>query len=235
MVAVVKQQIPDEICGDLDSIREEVKEYYKERGVIITHMPSQDETDFMKCVRRIGLAYDVSKNRRDDDAGLDSSSSGTDNTSSSTTTRRRFFDIMVLGGLGGRVDQAFSIVQQLYNHQPDRSRRPTWPHGTILLFSEENVSFVLNPGRNVIFASSKDRRAYLGRNVGILPVGRPAVVTTKGLEWDVTDWQTEFGKQVSTSNHLTGEGDVVVEITTDVAVLFTLERSLTFPDCVCCP
>ncbi len=61
----------------------------------------------------------------------------------------------------------------------------------------------------------------LTENVGIIPVGRPAVISTQGLEWDVTDWTTEIGGQVSTSNHI--KRDVVVVHTTE-RVLFTVER-----------
>ena len=60
----------------------------------------------------------------------------------------------------------------------------------------------------------------LGENVGIIPVARPAVITTRGLEWDVEGWATEFGVQVSTSNHVRGG---VVEVETTERVLFTVE------------
>jgi thiamine pyrophosphokinase len=58
-------------------------------------------------------------------------------------------------------------------------------------------------------------------NVGILPVYGRAVVSTRGLEWDVEGWDTEMGGQVSSSNHVVEEW---VEVTTDREVLFTVER-----------
>jgi thiamine pyrophosphokinase len=58
------------------------------------------------------------------------------------------------------------------------------------------------------------------RNIGILPIYSPAVITTKGLEWDVTNWETQMGGMVSTSNHVMGD---TVEVETDVVVLFTIE------------
>lgn len=66
-------------------------------------------------------------------------------------------------------------------------------------------------------------RTELGQNVGILPVKGPSKITTVGLEWDVTDWLTEFGGNVSTSNHVK---DNVVEITTTQDVLFTVDLEI---------
>ncbi len=60
-----------------------------------------------------------------------------------------------------------------------------------------------------------------GKHVGILPVGGPSVITTRGLEWDVREWRTEFGGRVSTSNHVLPETEVV-EVETTREVLFTI-------------
>jgi thiamine pyrophosphokinase len=56
--------------------------------------------------------------------------------------------------------------------------------------------------------------------MGILPLYSPAVITTHGLEWDITDWDTRMGGQVSTSNHVVGDR---VDVETDAVVLFTIE------------
>ncbi|KAI9790804.1 MAG: hypothetical protein M1816_004762 [Peltula sp. TS41687] len=222
--------IPDEICGDLDSIRADVRDEYAKLGVTITRLASQSETDFGKCVSRIGMYYDSQQQQQ-------RCSTTTNHEGSHRGSADEPFDILVLGGLGGRIDQAFSILHRLYN-PPER---PTWIHGRIFLFSEENVSWVLNPGRNVVVVARRRRRAYLGVNVGIIPIGCPAVISTKGLEWDVAGWRTEFGEQVSTSNHLMageeggdGDDDVLVEIVTDKCVLFTVERAPMMPGCECC-
>jgi len=60
----------------------------------------------------------------------------------------------------------------------------------------------------------------LGRHIGILPVGEPARITTSGLEWDVQDWETSFGGQMSTSNLVRED---VVRIETTGGVLFTID------------
>jgi hypothetical protein len=61
----------------------------------------------------------------------------------------------------------------------------------------------------------------LGRHIGIIPLTEPSVITTEGLEWDVTDWPTEFGGQMSTSNHV-NEDWVTIETTKDVLFIIDL-------------
>lgn len=63
-----------------------------------------------------------------------------------------------------------------------------------------------------------------------MPLSGPARITTTGLNWDVQEWETRIGGQVSTSNRLRDEGpDVdesgrsVVTVKTDERVLFTVE------------
>ena len=121
-------------------------------------------------------------------------------------------DVVALGGLGGRVDQGFSQIHHLYMATRDKDLLV----GEIYLLSEQSLSFVLEDGLNRIQLS----REACAENVGIIPITGPAVISTKGLEWDVQDWKTEFGGQVSTSNHLKSE---TIEIETSTRVLFTVE------------
>lgn len=60
-----------------------------------------------------------------------------------------------------------------------------------------------------------------GKHVGIIPLAGPSRISTRGLEWDVTDWETEMGGRLSTSNHVLPETQVV-EVETDKDVLFTI-------------
>jgi len=88
------------------------------------------------------------------------------------------------------------------------------------LFSEESISFVLRKGTTLINTSLED--GLITPNIGILPVYGPARISTKGLEWDVSDWETKMGGQMSTSNHITKDH---LSITTDTDVVFTVQRA----------
>lgn len=87
------------------------------------------------------------------------------------------------------------------------------------LFSESSISFILNKGKTTIHTPLAE--GLITRNIGILPVYGPAHITTQGLEWDVEDWPTRVGGQMSTSNHILEDQ---VTIKTDEVVLFTVER-----------
>jgi thiamine pyrophosphokinase len=134
--------------------------------------------------------------------------------------RRRWpSNILCLGGLGGRVDQGLSQLHHLYMEQQD----PRYNNGRVYLLSTEAITFVLKKGRHRIRVHDSNA-PILGKHIGIIPLREPSIITTKGLEWDITDWPTVFGGQMSTSNHVRED---VVEITTTGDVLFTIE--LNFP------
>ena len=82
--------------------------------------------------------------------------------------------------------------------------------------------FLLKPGLNRI--SVQVGPGFFTKYVGIVPLGRPSIISTSGFEWDVTEWATEFGTQISTSNHVKSIAETnEVEVVTTEAVLFTLE------------
>jgi thiamine pyrophosphokinase len=166
-----KTRLPDAIVGDLDSLTEDVAEYYRSKGVEVIKDPDQYSTDFTKCLRWIRGVWRNAPRSGDDT-----------------------LDVVVLGGLGGRVDQGFSQIHHLYMASND----PTLLKGRIYLLSEQSLSFILADGTNEIILEPGD----FEQNIGIIPVLGKANITTRGLEWDVRDWPTEFGGQMSTSNHI---------------------------------
>ncbi len=101
--------------------------------------------------------------------------------------------------------------------------------GKICLCADGSMTFVLNEGLNIIHTPLED--GYLQQSIGTLPVGQPATISTKGLEWDVIDWRTESGHQVSTINHVKSD---TLEITTSARILFTIELSRAVPQCEDC-
>lgn len=124
-------------------------------------------------------------------------------------------DIVAVGGLGGRVDQGLSQMHHLCLFQED----PDYSQGRMYLVSGESLTFLLKRGRHRILIP--DWAGLFGKHVGIVPIKGPAVISTRGLEWDVKDWRTEFGGRMSTSNHLMPETEVV-EVETNGDVVFTV-------------
>ena len=196
----------DAICGDLDSIRPDVRKYFADRGVKILLDADQYSTDMMKCLNYI---REESRTSNDDKGEGNRPNSG---------SQIEHLDIAVFGGLGGRADQAFSQLHHLYVYAHEES---TVSKGDLYLITPESVVFLLEKGLNKIHTPLD--AGFFRENVGIIPTAKPSVITTRGLEWDVTDWPTEFGTQISTSNHIKSD---IIEIETTERVLFTLELDL---------
>jgi thiamine pyrophosphokinase len=126
-------------------------------------------------------------------------------------------DIVAVGGLGGRVDQGLSQLHHLYLFQMG----PGYEQGRMYLISGESLTFLLKAGRHRIRVREEGEDEAFAKYVGIIPIRERSVISTKGLEWDVQDWETEFGGLMSTSNHVLPETKVV-EVHTVKDVLFTI-------------
>lgn len=191
-----EKYLPDGIFGDLDSLREDTKLFYEARGVKVSRNPDQDSTDFGKCMEYIATC----------DGTIDAISG------SDTKDENKKLAVVALGGFGGRVDQSFHSVQTLYasRQEPGASNRQ------IFLSSDQNITFLLNPGTNIL----QTPRSAIGPSCGIFPLGTPSTITTRGFEWNLEGAETRFGGLVSTSNHTV---DDVVHVETTEPVLFTIE------------
>ncbi|KAI5919153.1 thiamine pyrophosphokinase [Camillea tinctor] len=189
----------DIIIGDLDSVSMEARDFFttRFRKCRIIEDPDQDSSDFTKAVRYVRRAFPHQ-------------------------------DIVCMGGLGGRVDQGLSQLHHLYMFQTS----PTYAEGRMYLVSGESLTFLLKGGNVCHRIRVRDPDAEFpttyrltgdpfGKYVGIVPVGGPSVITTRGLEWDVENWETKFGGRMSTSNHVLPTTDVV-ELETTHDVLFTI-------------
>ncbi|KAJ5908089.1 hypothetical protein N7495_000771 [Penicillium taxi] len=224
-------ELPDIIIGDLDSIRPDVYRHYENLGVTLLRDPDQYSTDFTKCLKYLNThATEIVASPRQSRKFAEKLQDAP-------------LEVVILGGLGGRVDQAFSQVHHLYMmSQTQRELREASESdedlgdnnqnagGNLYLVSEESVTFVLQRGKNTI-CTPATRRAdveeqgqeveyFFEENIGIIPLSAPASITTHGFEWDVEDWHTEIGGQISTSNHIRADR---VEVETSVPVLFTVE------------
>lgn len=177
---------PSLIHGDLDSLLPHVREQYEAIGVEVSEDPDQYSTDFGKAIKQV------------------------------MTRMPNVRDILVLGSIGGRVDQGLGLLGELY-----REQKSNHPGVRFWLFSEASVSTILTPGVTTLHTPLSE--GLIKRNAGILPIYGRSVITTRGFEWDVSEWQTEMGGNVSTSNHVVAD-EVVVETSYDV--LFTVERAV---------
>ncbi|KIJ06442.1 hypothetical protein PAXINDRAFT_103369 [Paxillus involutus ATCC 200175] len=89
--------IPDLIKGDLDSLRQDVRDFYSSKGVPILHDLDQDSTDLMKCVRALEEKEIIEGNE---------------------------YEIIFLGGLSGRLDQTVHTLS--YLHKLRRTRKKVY-------------------------------------------------------------------------------------------------------------
>ncbi|KAE8551399.1 thiamine pyrophosphokinase [Talaromyces marneffei ATCC 18224] len=231
--------LPSCILGDLDSIHPHVLAHYKSHHVPILHDPDEYSTDFTKCIRFLRAHAHAILSQENPTVGMGDNHDlymTSHPTPASATGKKGQLDIVVLGGLGGRVDQGFSQAHHLYAaYEEKRKEASTSQAGDLYLLSEESLSFILPPGKNVIhtpfthqqrpdYQTQNEGKEIFSENVGIIPLSGPTLISLKGFEWDVTDWRTEIGGQLSTSNHIRADKlEVHVDVDTNRAVLFTVE------------
>ena len=182
----------------MDSIRPELLDRYRQMGTVVVRDEDKYSTDFTKALRQADRIAESRIERYHRTLAMENNST--------------CLDIVVLGGLGGRADQAFSQIHHLYRVTEN-------PYlGDIYLMTSSSIMFLLHKGLNRIRLPVG--LGFFTENVGIIPVGAPSVISTKGLEWDVTDWSTAFGTQMSTSNHIKANE---VSVKTTERVIFTVE------------
>jgi len=164
--------LPDLIKGDFDSLREDVKDYYVSRGVTTTYDEDQYSTDLMKCISATSAKEAAEGQSRS--------------------------DIVLLGGLSGRLDHTIHTLSYLHKLRKTRRR--------IFAVSDDNIGWVLDEGEHFIQIDHN----VLGPTCGLLPVGIDStLLSTTGLRWNLTNEASSFDGLVSTSNHLVPEEDTV--------------------------
>ncbi|KAG5990248.1 hypothetical protein E4U54_004145, partial [Claviceps lovelessii] len=184
------------IVGDLDSVSPSVRDFYSSQPTPaqIIQDPDQESADFGKAVAWIRQSESQSESESSD-----------------------ALDIVALGGIGGRVDQGLSQLHHLYLFQTGSD----YADGRIYLLSESNLTFLLKAGAHTIHVKEDGEDVVFGKYVGIIPLQGPSRITTKGLEWDVADWETSMGGKLSTSNHVLPRTKCI-EIETTKDVIFTI-------------
>ncbi|KAJ6258253.1 hypothetical protein Dda_7172 [Drechslerella dactyloides] len=254
-------EVPDCITGDLDSIKPYIGTSYRAVGVTIVPDHSQYDTDFTKSLNWIDQQEEKQMQLQAGEA-IESAEQFASPDDAMTIAARAGhpgpyepMDVVAYGATGGRVDQGFHSIDQLFhasrsrafgaassgtlpegkgpapvtsqhrNSEPSplpsssasfNSQQPPSPRRRLTLMTADSVTFLLEKGRNVIETPTR----LFGKTCGLIPVAGPSVITTQGLEWDLTDAETRFGGMVSTSNHLAREQ---VEVVTTAPLLFTME------------
>ncbi|ORE21021.1 thiamine pyrophosphokinase, partial [Rhizopus microsporus] len=123
--------------------------------------------------------------------------------------RNEIYDIVATPALGGRFDQTMSSIHVLYLLKDQIKRK-------VILVSDENMTVLLDKGTHHIHC----RLDLEGPTCGVMPIGAPAVISSKGLKWDMNSLACHFGGVVSTCNVLNSD---LVEIHTDSPVVWTVE------------
>ena len=123
-------------------------------------------------------------------------------------------DVLILGTLAGRVDQGLGLLHEMIREETKHPTLRLW------LFSESSLSFILRSEHSII--QGLQSSGLFTENIGLVPVWGPATITTAGLEWDVKEWYTHMGGQLSTSNHVKADE---VRVETNAPILFTIERA----------
>ena len=203
------EYIPDYIIGDLDSLNEDVKDYYKERGVLIIKQTTQYSTDFSKSVNLISLHFNSlsfrelmqRSNEPNHGISLESGIHDLYNFMKEKKVEEQFdpIDILAIGGIDGRFDQTIHSITQLYT-------LASTDHYINLHYLTPTDIIVLAPSGGLLLTYSPEFRRQCIGNCGLLPVARPTqIIETRGLKWDVQNWDTSIATgEVSSSNKFVG-------------------------------
>ncbi|RXW21040.1 hypothetical protein EST38_g4802 [Candolleomyces aberdarensis] len=186
------RHLPDLIKGDFDSLNPDVRAFYASHGVSVIQDDDQDSTDLMKCIQ----ALEEKELRDNSEVGPPSSSF---TAISDHDDSQQQYDIVLLGGLAGRLDQTIHTLSYLHKLRKSRQR--------VYAVTDDNVGWVLDDGEHEL----KIDHDVLGPTCGLLPVGIDStILSTRGLRWNLERHPSSFEGMVSTSNHLVPHEDVWV-------------------------
>eukprot|EP01031_Cornospumella_fuschlensis_P025288 gene25288-30537_t len=198
--------IPDCIIGDLDSIENEVVEYYKSKGTSIVKRVDQDHNDLDKSLQHLHSEL-VQK----------SSPSAADT-------------VLILGGLGGRFDQEMASLHSLFKWQRSFHRLVLVDERSTTRLLESDDTHCIVPlssssesksDTNAIGGLAQAGGVEEGRYCGLIPIGGSVrSLHTAGLQWNLQGEGLAFGQLISTSNTIP-RGTAEVRITASDPVVWT--------------
>jgi len=162
---------PNCIVGDMDSIKPEVRQFYKERKVEEIVKTDQDNTDLDKCIylaiEHLGVLE-----------------------KSSNENKKSCF--IILGSCGGRIDHTFSTYHHVYKYLENELDLDI----EFLMISKTSISVYLKAGTNIINFDSKQVNFVNG--FSIIPIlGKCTIKIYNDINSSAFKEDTlEFGEKV---------------------------------------
>lgn len=176
--------VPDYICGDLDSINDSILNNYLSKGAKCVRLSNQDLNDFTKTLR---FAINFIKYGLVNEEEADSWYSSL---KQNDYEHVQIEQIYCFCDFTGRLDHALANLSTLYDECLKRVNT--------YLISSESVTFLLRKGENIIYINDDEK--VLGKYCGFFPLAKSALVTTRGLKWNLNKQTLKFGSFVSSSN-----------------------------------
>ena len=188
-----ESMVPDAVTGDFDSIRPDVLDFYRQRGCLIAHNPSQNSTDFDKALQLVEKAQAATLHE-------------VQGKSAAATPAPRKWTVIAFGAFGDRFDHELASINVLYRYRGFER---------LLLMGERMTACLLPPGHHAIRSNPQIE----GPTCGLLPIGGACdAVWTTGLRWNLEGQPLRFGALVSSSNQML---DGCVTVTTTHPVIWT--------------
>lgn len=126
--------------------------------------------------------------------------------------------VVVICETSGRFDQILANINTLFtnNQKPNEIARPVY------ILTSNSVTWLLPPTSN----QDEMHEIYIPECVknlwcSLIPIANSAIVTTKGLKWNLDKDKMEFGGIVSTSNTYDSKSDVV-QVWTDSPLIWSM-------------
>ncbi|KAK6457054.1 uncharacterized protein RJT20DRAFT_127186 [Scheffersomyces xylosifermentans] len=225
--ALREQYIPNYIVGDFDSLRDDVRSYYEIRGTRVIEQTSQYSTDFMKAMSTIQLHFHSDTSRKHLREGEINNNNGIDvylDTIKIVPSEQSDIKIYILSGIGGRFDQTIHSISQLYQLNSSHS------HLQLFFLTKDDLIFLLKKGKNYISypAKSSFHHARKVPVCGLLPLGNSTIMLSSyGLKYDVSNWESRIAGNVSSSNGLSGINGVIVDSSDPIVMNIEINLELS--------
>lgn len=208
------KHLPHYIVGDFDSLKPEIRQWYESRGVEVIPQTTQFATDLNKCLDLVEVYYshkDNGKELRSEDVDPYDGIMQLHN----DLKVHNSIQVVLFGAIDGRFDHTIHSITLLFKLSQSN------PNLRLYYLSPTDLIFLVPKGVN--FIEYKDLKAIHGSNSGLLPLGGPIKLTTKGFKWDVTDWDSSIKGDVSSSNRLVSTNGALIETNDDFIINIELD------------